>query len=142
MQKEDCNPERERLYLCPPVLSAAVCSKMSWPIFKLGFAPTRGRPAEYPGSFTSLVKARPIFSLSGHNPFLNNLCLGYISDQKGNKSSVASDTGQVLSSVVWGENAEGNKVRYPHSLLSFQQRTVRGRTDPLRGSLGGTPLFR
>ena len=73
---------------------------------------------------------------------INNLCLGFISDQKGNKSSVASDTGQVLSSVVWGENAEGNKVRYPHSLLSFRQRTVRGRTDPLRGSLGGTPLFR
>ena len=41
---------------------------------------------------------------------LNNLCLGYISDQKRNKSSVAADTGQVLSSVVWGDNAEGNKV--------------------------------
>ena len=39
-------------------------------------------------------------------PLLNNVCLGNISDQKANKSSVVADSGQVLNEVVWGENAE------------------------------------
>ena len=55
-------------------------------------------PNTHPHLFFILSKPLP--------PLLNNVCLGNISDQKANKSSVVADSGQVLSELVWGENAE------------------------------------
>ena len=62
-----------------------------------------------------LGKTQPIYSLSQKNTYLPysrplTWVHIYISDQKANKSSVVADTGQVLSSVVWGENANESKV--------------------------------
>ena len=54
----------------------------------------------------------------------NDLWLVYIPDQKANKSSVVADTGLVLTSVVWGENAEGNKVIEPQCSIKTIFRIV------------------